>query len=97
MAGPVGRVTCPDSAALTAFMQDASAPSHSRVEEVLASVGFTPEMQAAPVASLSGGWKMKLALARAMLMNADILLLGEACWRRRWLWWDYMPLIHDCQ
>lgn len=60
-----------------AALQDASHPSHGRVEEVLASVGFTPEMQAAPVASLSGGWKMKLALARAMLMNADILLLDE--------------------
>ncbi|CAI7798103.1 unnamed protein product [Closterium sp. NIES-53] len=37
------------------------------VVETLASVGFTPEWQASPVAALSGGWKMKLALARAML------------------------------
>ena len=59
------------------ILQDASHPSHGKVEEVLASVGFTPELQAAPVASLSGGWKMKLALARAMLMEADILLLDE--------------------
>lgn len=58
-------------------LQDASHPSHGKVEEVLASVGFTPELQSAPVKSLSGGWKMKLALARAMLMNADILLLDE--------------------
>lgn len=49
----------------------------SHAEEVLASVGFTPEMQAGPVAALSGGWKMKLALARAILMKADILLLDE--------------------
>ncbi|CAI5497356.1 unnamed protein product [Closterium sp. Naga37s-1] len=47
------------------------------VVETLASVGFTPEWQASPVAALSGGWKMKLALARAMLMKADILLLDE--------------------
>jgi elongation factor 3 len=58
-------------------LQDASHPSHGKVEEVLTSVGFTPQMLGAPVASLSGGWKMKLALARAMLMNADILLLDE--------------------
>eukprot|EP00887_Chlorella_sp_A99_P007267 scaffold2.g7267.t1 len=58
-------------------LQDVNAVSHARVEEVLLSVGFTPEMQSKPVASLSGGWKMKLALARAMLMNADILLLDE--------------------
>lgn len=58
-------------------LQDMSHPSHGKVEEVLASVGFTPELLSSPVASLSGGWKMKLALARAMLMNADILLLDE--------------------
>lgn len=51
--------------------------SYVQVEEVLGSVGFTEEMQQAPVASLSGGWKMKLALARAMLMKADIMLLDE--------------------
>ena len=44
---------------------------------MLASVGFTPDMQQQPVASLSGGWKMKLALARAMLMKAVIMLLDE--------------------
>ncbi|KAG0331474.1 translational elongation factor EF-1 alpha [Podila horticola] len=43
----------------------------------LASVGFTASMQQQAVGSLSGGWKMKLELARAMLMNADILLLDE--------------------
>ncbi|KAJ7611669.1 P-loop containing nucleoside triphosphate hydrolase protein [Roridomyces roridus] len=43
----------------------------------LASVGFTDERQAQAIGSLSGGWKMKLALARAMLFRADILLLDE--------------------
>ncbi|GJJ72009.1 elongation factor 3 [Entomortierella parvispora] len=50
---------------------------HEEVVERLASVGFTPAMQQQAVGSLSGGWKMKLELARAMLMNADILLLDE--------------------
>lgn len=35
----------------------------------LSSVGFTDEMLAMVITSLSGGWKMKLALARAMLMK----------------------------
>ncbi|CAL9730494.1 elongation factor 3A [Monosporozyma unispora] len=39
--------------------------------------GFSDEMIAMPIQSLSGGWKMKLALARAVLKNADILLLDE--------------------
>jgi elongation factor 3 len=54
--------------------------TRERISEVLAEVGFTagPEgRQSEPVGSLSGGWKMKLALARAMLMRADVLLLDE--------------------
>ncbi|KIM23012.1 hypothetical protein M408DRAFT_28250 [Serendipita vermifera MAFF 305830] len=47
------------------------------VVETLASVGFNDERQAHSIGSLSGGWKMKLALARAILFKADILLLDE--------------------
>jgi elongation factor 3 len=49
----------------------------AEVVKTLASVGFTDAMQAGRVTALSGGWKMKLALARAMLLRADILLLDE--------------------
>lgn len=51
-----------------------------RISEVLAEFGFDagPEgRQSQAVGSLSGGWKMKLALARAMLQKADVLLLDE--------------------
>jgi elongation factor 3 len=51
-----------------------------RISAVLEEVGFTagPEgRQSHKVGSLSGGWKMKLALARAMLQKADVLLLDE--------------------
>lgn len=48
-----------------------------KVADTLRSVGFTDEKQTNPVGSLSGGWKMKLELARAMLVGADILLLDE--------------------
>jgi len=50
------------------------------VTEMLAKVGFVPDGKAKPqhaVSTLSGGWRMKLALARAMLQKADILLLDE--------------------
>ena len=52
----------------------------TRISEVLSEVGFTAGpggRQSEMVGSLSGGWKMKLALARAMLMKADVLLLDE--------------------
>lgn len=51
--------------------------SHDRIEETLLSVGFSLEKQLDSVGSLSGGWKMKLELARAVLIGADILLLDE--------------------
>merc|ERR1712070_652431 len=51
-----------------------------QVRDMLATVGFVPDGKAKPdhaVSTLSGGWRMKLALARAMLQKADILLLDE--------------------
>lgn len=51
--------------------------TREEVIETLASVGFTDVRQAHAIGSLSGGWKMKLALARAILFKADILLLDE--------------------
>jgi len=57
-----------------------AASGRDRISEVLSEVGFTAGpggRQEEKVGSLSGGWKMKLALARAMLMGADVLLLDE--------------------
>ena len=51
--------------------------SKDEVKTMLVSVGFSDEYLMKPVGSLSGGWKMKLALARAILMKAQILLLDE--------------------
>lgn len=49
------------------------------VEKMLLSVGFGEMQNGARnlVTFLSGGWRMKLALARAMCLNADILLMDE--------------------
>ena len=54
--------------------------TRDQVREMLANVGFVPDGKAKPdhaVSTLSGGWRMKLALARAMLQKADILLMDE--------------------
>jgi elongation factor 3 len=54
--------------------------STDEIRSVLGTVGFTPDGKAKPdhaVSTLSGGWRMKLAMARAMLQKADILLLDE--------------------
>jgi elongation factor 3 len=51
--------------------------NHAEASKTLLEMGFDSEKQAGPIAALSGGWKMKLALARAVLFKADILLLDE--------------------
>lgn len=47
------------------------------VEETLVSFGFTQAQIDGVITALSGGWKMKLALARAVFEKPDILLLDE--------------------
>jgi elongation factor 3 len=51
--------------------------AQSEVEAKLEEFGFFREQFEGPITSLSGGWKMKLALARAVFENPDILLLDE--------------------
>ena len=48
-----------------------------RAREVLAGLSFTPEMMDGDVGKLSGGWKMRVALARILLMRPDAMLLDE--------------------
>ncbi|KAH8073172.1 ATPase [Aureococcus anophagefferens] len=51
--------------------------AREKIHAKLLEMEFTEELIEKPICNLSGGWKMKLALARAVLLNADLLLLDE--------------------
>ena len=63
---------------LHAAMGDADAYTvRSRAEQLLHGLGFSHEQMGEPVASFSGGWRMRLNLAQALMCPSDLLLLDE--------------------
>jgi len=63
---------------LHALLADADAyTARSRAEQLLVGLGFSEAQFEQPVASFSGGWRMRLNLAQALMCPSDLLLLDE--------------------
>ncbi|CUI80913.1 Uncharacterized ABC transporter ATP-binding protein YheS [Achromobacter xylosoxidans] len=61
-----------------AALADADAYTvHSRAEQLLTGLGFTQAQMQLPLTSFSGGWRMRLNLAQALMCPSDLLLLDE--------------------
>ncbi len=51
--------------------------ANARASKLLNGLGFSPEQEQQPVQSFSGGWRMRLNLAQALMCRSDVLLLDE--------------------
>ncbi|MET0331781.1 MAG: ATP-binding cassette domain-containing protein [Dyella sp.] len=97
---------CAESAAQDSGDMEAMARAHHRIEELngydaqaragrlLHGLGFSPETHQRPVKDFSGGWRVRLNLARALMAPSELLLLDEptnhldldaVLWLEEWL------------
>ncbi|MBC3765942.1 ATP-binding cassette domain-containing protein [Neptunicella marina] len=82
-------------AVLHGQLQDAGAYDiEARAASILHGLSFAPEQVHQPVSSFSGGWRMRLNLAQALICRSDLLLLDEptnhldldaVIWLEKWL------------
>lgn len=84
--------------AMETFENEGGYDLEYRAQTILTGLGIGPDKYDRPVESFSGGWKMRIALARILLLNPDVLLLDEPTnhldvesiiWLENWLTNDY--------
>ncbi|HLR12797.1 MAG TPA: ABC-F family ATP-binding cassette domain-containing protein, partial [Burkholderiaceae bacterium] len=78
----------------TALVEAGAYSAQARAEQLLSGLGFAKSAWMRPVGEFSGGWQMRVALARALMAPSDLLLLDEPTnhldldamlWLERWM------------
>ena len=59
------------------FEQSGGYDLEARAKEIITGLGILPEDHRRPVETFSGGWKMRIELAKVLLVNPDVLLMDE--------------------
>jgi ATP-binding cassette subfamily F protein 3 len=76
------------------FEQRGGYEAESKAQEILSGLGFSSDEQLRPTESFSGGWKMRIALAKILLLQPEVLLMDEPTnhldiesilWLEQWL------------
>lgn len=76
------------------FERQGGYEAESRAQEILTGLGFSPEEQLRQTETFSGGWKMRIALAKMLLLQPEVLLMDEPTnhldiesilWLEQWL------------
>jgi ATP-binding cassette subfamily F protein 3 len=73
----VSSFTPPSAKSTNSSFQLEAFTAEARAATILAGLGFSPTTQAGPFSALSGGWRMRCALASALLIYSDVLMLDE--------------------
>jgi len=83
-----------DTGAQQRFEEIGGYGARARAAQLLVGLGFDEERMKAPANTLSGGWRMRISLARALMCRSDLLLLDEpsnhldldaVLWLEQWL------------
>lgn len=71
--------TCTDHTRLVEIHEELAslAAIESKARKILFGLGFTPKMQDRPTRTFSGGWKMRISLAKALFLEPNLLMLDE--------------------
>src|SRR5712671_5243600 len=75
--GPRSRTTARSSARCTRVTRKSEGTMRARAAQLMHGLGFAPDEDDRPIRAFSGGWRVRINVARALMCRSDLLLLDE--------------------